>query len=373
MFIPSQLTRYKKRNSISPVNEGGGDAMLRAKKTCGLLLASLILSVGTLAVPTNGRADGPIGSPHPPTDPSIAIELGVFGLVLPRQTLFHSTYDSGKIYVGTQFYPRQWFKFSTGSGEADTMQFRRWTAASGALYKVYDQNLQFVGNLNDPGLQISKTKQYYIEVSADHQTWAHFAFEIRPAVDAFQNDGGSSEQNATDLGTLTNVLNHRHPFYTYYTRGEPDLFGSSETPGVLTPNFQAPDPGVSRAYYSFNLPRPSTIQVFTFNQDGDTYIIRKRGTSDWTVVQNGATFDLTSAGTYTLEIVDKHTTVSGNVEARDSRIENYENQSFELLVKNAQNAPPTNPPSQPGAPEVSPLGPPPNPSCVIIGNQRIGC
>jgi hypothetical protein len=339
----------------------------------GSLFFATVLGVAICAGSASGRADGPIGTPHPPTDPTLAVPLGIFGLVLPGQTLFHSTYDSGKLFVGTQFFPRLWYKFSTGSGEANTMQFHHWTAASGANYKVYDQNLQFVGNLPDPGLQLSKTKEYYIEVSANAPTWAHFAFEIRPATDAFQNDAGDSEQNATDLGVLTKVIKHQHPFYTYYTRAQPDLNGNSTVPSILAPDFQAPDPAVSRAYYSFSLPRPSTVQVFTFNQDADTYIIRRRGTSDWTVVQNGAMFTLSSVGTYTLEIVDKHTSVAGLVEVRDSRIENFESQSFELLVTDSQDPPPANPPNPPGGVEVSPLGPAPTPSCVIIGTQRIGC
>jgi hypothetical protein len=54
---------------------------------------------------------------------------------------------------------------------------------------------------------------------------------------------------------------------------------------------------------------------------------------------------------------------------RDPHVDNYEHRTFELRVFNVAPAPPANP----NGPEVSPLGPQPIPSCIIIGTQRIGC
>jgi hypothetical protein len=318
-----------------------------------------------------------VGTPPPPTTPQLAIDIGALGYVPNGQTLFRSSYDSGKLTVGTQFFPRLWYKFGTGSGEAPTIQFQQWTARTGATYKVFTNTLQPVGDLFDPRLKLNKDVEYYIEVSASNQTSAHFALEVRPALDAFQNDGGDSEQNATNLGTLNNVLTHTHQFYTYFDRVAPDLNGSSTTPRPLAPNFQSPNPAVAKAYYSFALPQPSSIQVFTFNQDADTYLVHLKGQSNSTVVQGGSSFLLPQAGTYILEIVDRFTSVSGTNQIRDSHSENFENQSFELKVLNPQSPPPTSPgnpsPGNSGGTGSSSLGPPPTPQCTIIGTQRIVC
>jgi hypothetical protein len=208
-------------------------------------VAALFIFITMHATGTNTAFADPGGTPPPPTSPTIATDLGSFGFVIPGQTLFHSSYDSGKLFVGTPVFPRLWYKFDTGAGEARILQFRHWTEWTGASYKLYDGSLQFVGNFADPGLILSPTVQYFLEVSADHPTTAHFAFEIRPALDQFQNDAGDTEQNATSLGKLSIIINHTHDFYTYFTRNDPDMNGASTTPGPLTPNFQSPDPAVS--------------------------------------------------------------------------------------------------------------------------------
>jgi hypothetical protein len=213
----------------------GARPMLKALNLIAEAFTGAIVGIVIAAGTPPAHAD-PVGTP-PPTSPTLAIDIGSLGNVPNGQTLFRSTYDSGKLFVGTQFFPQLWYKFSTGSGEAATMQFQHWTAQTGAAYKVYDHNLHLVGDLTDPGLKISKNIDYYVEVSADHPTSAHFALEIRPALDAFQNDAGDSEQSATNLGALNNVISHAHQFYTYFTRTAPDLNGSSTTPGSLAPIF----------------------------------------------------------------------------------------------------------------------------------------
>ena len=334
-------------------------------------LAAFFIVVTAHSVGTTAAFADPVGTPPPPTSPTIATDLGNFGYVIPGQTLFHSTYDSGKLFVGTPLIPRLWYKFDTGAGEARVLQFRHWTASTGASYKLYDGSLQFVGKFDDPGLVLSQHVQYYLEVSADHPTSAHFAFEIRPALDQFQNDGGDSVQNATSLGKLSVIINHAHDFYTYFTRNDPDLNGSSTTPGPLTPNFQSPNPAVSKAYYSFQIDQRASIQVFTLNPDTDTYVVTDAQSSIVAVVQNRGTFEVPHPGTYVLEVVDRFTQVSGTNQIRNARIENFEHKTFELRVLNPQPAPAPPTPGT-GGTEQSSFGDSPRGPCVRIGSQPIG-
>jgi hypothetical protein len=153
--------------------------MSNASNSIAETIARAVLGI-VVAAGTHSALADTVGTPPPPTSPTIAIDIGSLGNVRNGQTLFRSTYDSGKLFVGTQFFPRLWYKFDTGSGEAATMQFQHWTAQTGAAYKVYDQNLHPIGDLSNPVLQISKNVEYYVEVSADHPTSAHFALRFVP-------------------------------------------------------------------------------------------------------------------------------------------------------------------------------------------------
>jgi hypothetical protein len=315
------------------------------------------------------RADEP---PPPPTIPQRAIDVGIIGIVLPGKVLFHS-YDTGLQYVGTGPFPSIWYKFQVGTGDSRAIGINSSFATGpdfGASYTLYDNNLTPLGAFNRN--LILTTGTYYIQVTASQQTKFHFGFSGRPAMTFFKNDAGRTEAAALALGTLGLVTQHTNDFYTYYDRQDINPGSASTTPGEMVPNFSSPDPVVQSEFYSFDLGVASPVTVHSISQHDDTYVIYPRGGSPYAVLKGDQTATL-QAGSYILEIFDKDTQVSGGgsslVAFRDPHVENYEHHIFELRIY--QVAP--SPPSNPNTPEVSPLGPPPTPSCIIIGSQRIGC
>jgi hypothetical protein len=308
--------------------------------------------------------------PPPPTIPQRAIVLGTAGLVPAGKTLFYS-YDTGLQYVGTPIFPSIWYRFAVGQGESPGIGINSSFATGsgfGASYTLYDNNLRPLGPFNSNLILTSGT--YYIQVTASQQTKFHFGFAGRPAMQFFKNDAGRTEATALSLGTLGLVTTHTNDFYTYYDRKDIDPGSTSATPGEMIPNFQSPDPVVQSEFYSFDLAVASPLTVYSISQDDDTYVIYPRGSSPYSVLKGGQTINL-QAGSYILAIFDKHTQVSGGGGSlavfRDPNTENYEHHIFELRVYNVAPSPPSN------TPEVSPLGPPPKPACIIIGSQRIGC
>jgi hypothetical protein len=276
--------------------------------------------------------------PAPPTDPSIAVDIGVLGIVPPGQNTFRSTYDSGRFYVGTKYFPQLWYKFSSSNGEAPYMQFRRWAdPAQGpypakSSYRLYNLQRQLLGDLTDTSIPISPGATYLIAITAPAQASAHFALEIRPALDRFSNDGGRSQQMATPLGVLDSVINHAYQFYTYFTRASPNFNDTSPKPGVLAPNYNSPDPAVSHVYYSFDLLKNSEIELATVNGNDDSFISHPKGATNGTVIKGRGNISLES-GTYILEIFDGRTSIIGNVGGRDSTAETFENRTFQLKIK----------------------------------------
>jgi hypothetical protein len=310
--------------------------------------------------------------PPPPTSPTSAIPMALFGLIPQGKSLF-SSYDTGTQTVGTPFFPRIWYRFSIGNGEAlGTDLIGSFVTSTGfdASLALFDGQLKPLGQFNTGHTLTSGS--YFVEVTANQPTKYHFGVVGVPTKKNFKNDAGRSEDAALPLGTLLKATTHTNDFYTFFDRQEVSPTGPA-TPGELTPNFMAPDPQVQTEFYSFELASASTMKVISISQDDDTFIIHARGDSKTSVLKNGSTAQF-SAGSYVLEIVDKLTQVSGGGGTtaifRDPHAENYEHHTFELLL--TEMGPVSSNPT-PGQPESSSLGSPPKGQCIQIGSQRIGC
>jgi hypothetical protein len=298
--------------------------------------------------------------------------MPLFGLVPAGKSLFPS-YDSGTQTVGTPFFPRIWYRFGIGNGEALGTDLAGSVVTStgfNASLALFDGQQRPLGQFNAPHTLTSGT--YFVEVTANQPTKYHFGVVGFPTKKNFKNDAGRSEDTALSLGTLLKATTHTNDFYTFFDRPEVSPTGPA-TSGELTPNFSAPDPQVQTEFYSFELASASTMQVLTIGPDDDTFIIHARGDSKTSVLKNGATAQF-SAGSYILEILDKLTQASGGGGTtaifRDPHAENYEHHTFELLLTEMGPVPSNAPPGQP---EQSSLGSPPHSQCIQIGTQRIGC
>jgi hypothetical protein len=286
-------------------------------------------------------------TPPPPTNGVSAVNIGTFGLVDPGSNLFHS-YDTGTQIVGTPFFPSYWYSFSVILGDSLKVTDTDSTIVNqpGLIYNLY------AGDPHDPKL-LGPASQFsslvvgscecYIAVSADHPTSFHFGLIIHPDVSKFSNDAGRTEATALSLGTLAPAIDHGNDFYTYYFR-QYIVTNGPATPGTLVPDFQrpTPNPPVQSDFYSFILPKPTTVVVHVGklppHDKDDIFIVYKRGIADYQILRNGDQASLVS-GNYILQVVDKETHVAGSgstlIITRIPTAENFEHYTFSIVDVNA--------------------------------------
>jgi hypothetical protein len=138
------------------------------------------------------------------------------------------------------------------------------------------------------------------------------------------------------LGALTSTLAHSNSFYTYFPRARVAHTDSSAT-GPLVPDFNNPVPyAPTPDWYQFSLAQPGTVQLAVSNiaTPGETYVlVHPDGTSSiWGKNQS----QFLAAGSYLLAVADKLTQVGAGGGSlsfiRNSRAENFEHYSFQLVL-----------------------------------------
>lgn len=266
------------------------------------------------------------------------VQMPYLGQIDPSTGLLRS-FDSGTQRVGIPPYFLEWFyafnfdsTFGTQklSGSIDT------STGFGGTIEVQDAGHQNLGPLTGSLSRPLQTGSYFIHVTAGSPVSFHFGVVAVPPLALYPNDAGHSRSSPLVLGTLTSTLAHSSSFYTYFPRAQVAHTNSSAT-GPLIPDFNNPVPyAPTPDWYQFSLTQPGTVRLAVSNiaTPGETYVlVNPDGTSGiWGKNQP----QFLAAGSYLLAVADKLTQVGAGGGSlsfiRNSRLENFEHYSFQLVL-----------------------------------------
>ncbi len=322
----------------------------------------------------------------PPSDPQAAVQLGMLDVVLQpippsQQGYFACFAHDQRIFFGKPHFNTRYYRFSIGA-ERSLLQVKMVETPDASLwFHLLDSQLRFIEEFRGGDDQLVEYEiergDYYLQLltdgsqsrEPDGSNHGQITFRAAPInMLAAESDpmsiGTLSNAQVTQRGTLVHLTGREFPY-------------SFPTPPSVPPLRQSvipcPTQGTGMVdsldiYRGDALPGRVNVDMTINLQFGGLPAGQAVGLYRWDANQLGIGWVPIQGGGFDhpggqLAVGVGH--IGFQAFVHDYYVD------YTLALRLAGGAP--GPPSTPGAPRVSPLGPPPQGQCIIIGDQRIGC